>query len=206
METITILKIIILIMSIVIHEVSHGYAALALGDVTAKYAGRLTLNPVKHLDIFGSIVLPLLLLMTGTGFIVGWAKPVPYNPYNLRNQRWGELVVAIAGPLSNICLAVIFGLLVRFAVLLSLPASFVGLALVIVIINLVLAVFNLIPIPPLDGSKVLLSLLPTEQMMKVKAFYERSGLLLIMVVFFVAWNFIWPIVSVLAGLITGFSV
>src|SRR3989338_330219 len=104
----------ILVMSVVIHEVSHGYAALALGDPTAKYQGRLTLNPISHLDPVGSFLVPLLGYFAGD-FIIGWAKPVPFNPYNLRNQKWGEAIVAIAGPLSNIFLATIFGLIIRFA-------------------------------------------------------------------------------------------
>ena len=104
----------ILIMSVVIHEVSHGYAALALGDSTAKYQGRLTLNPLAHLDPVGSFLVPLIGYFFG-GFIIGWARPVPFNPYNLRDQKWGEAIVAIAGPISNILLAVIFGLFIRFA-------------------------------------------------------------------------------------------
>src|SRR3977135_632093 len=102
-------SIIILIFSVIIHEVSHGYAAYLQGDNTAKYAGRLTLNPLKHLEWFGSFILPLMSYLLG-GFIIGWAKPVPFNPYNLRNQRWGEALVALAGPASNICIAVFFAI------------------------------------------------------------------------------------------------
>src|SRR3990172_11913600 len=116
--------IIILIMSVVIHEVSHGYAALALGDPTAKYQGRLTLNPISHLDPIGSFLVPLLGYFVG-GFIIGWAKPVPFNPYNLRNQKWGEALVAIAGPLSNIALALFFGLLIRFGFAYSFGEPFI---------------------------------------------------------------------------------
>src|ERR1041384_3295066 len=107
-------QIAILIMSVVIHEVSHGYAASMLGDETACYQGRLTLNPIKHLDLVGSFIVPVIAYMTG-GFIFGWAKPVPYNPYNLRPGRWSEALVAIAGPISNISLAIIFGLILRFS-------------------------------------------------------------------------------------------
>ena len=106
-----IFQILILIFSVVVHEVSHGYAALALGDKTAQDAGRLTLNPLKHLDPFGSIILPSLSYMLG-GFIFGWAKPVPYNPYNLKNRKWGPAIVALAGPFANVSLAVVFGLIV----------------------------------------------------------------------------------------------
>src|SRR3990167_5871308 len=112
----------VLIFSVVVHEVSHGYAYLALGDRTAKYAGRLTLNPVSHFDLFGSFLLPLFTYFT-TGFIFGWAKPVPYNPYNLRNQKWGPAIVGAAGPLSNIFLAVFFGIVLRIMVSSSLAGS-----------------------------------------------------------------------------------
>ena len=151
-------SIAVLIMSVVIHEVSHGYAADSLGDPTARLAGRLTLNPLKHLDPFGSVLLPALTYLFG-GFIFGWAKPVPYNPYNLKNQRWGPAVVAGAGPLANILIALIFGLAVRFFGN-FLAAGFVQIALAIIFINLILAIFNLVPIPPLDGSKILFAALP----------------------------------------------
>ncbi len=154
-----IFEIAILVMSVVIHEVSHGLAAYALGDQTAKYAGRLTLNPLPHVDLFGSVLLPLLLVFSGSPFLIGWAKPVPYNPYNLSNQKWGPAIVGAAGPLSNITLAVIFGLLVRFGFG-TLPIQFLGMLALIVVTNIGLAVFNMVPIPPLDGSKVLFALLP----------------------------------------------
>lgn len=149
--------IIVLIMSVVIHEVSHGYAAQFLGDPTAKLAGRLTLNPAKHLDPMGSIIVPFFLVLTGAHFLIGWAKPVPYNPYNLSHGKWGEAFVAAAGPLVNLLIAVVFGLLMRFGVL---PISVLEITGYIVFINILLALFNLLPIPPLDGSKVLKALLP----------------------------------------------
>jgi Zn-dependent protease len=203
MEVPIIFSIAVLVMSVVIHEVAHGYAALALGDVTAKYAGRLTLNPIKHIDPFGSIILPLLFALLPGGLILGWAKPVPYNPYNLKNRRWGELIVAAAGPLSNILIAVIFGLLVRFGLAFGLSATMIQLSVVIVLINLVLAFFNLIPVPPLDGSKILLGLLPTEKMIRVRESFERYGMVLIIVVIFFAWSIIGPAVFGLASLLTG---
>ena len=148
----------ILVVSVVIHEVSHGFAANWLGDPTAKLAGRLTLNPVSHIDPMGSIVLPAILVLSGSPFLFGWAKPVPYNPYNLhRGGKWGEAIVAGAGPAANILIALIFGLLVRLDVL---PIEMVSLVISIVFLNILLAVFNLIPIPPLDGSKILSQLLP----------------------------------------------
>jgi Zn-dependent protease len=142
------------------HEVAHGAMAYYFGDSTAKDQGRLTLNPIKHIDIFGSIILPVLLFLTHAGFIIGWAKPVPYNPYNLTNRRVGEFFVSIAGVVVNTIIAIVFGLLLRFSSDLGLSAAVQEIMTYVVLINLVLAVFNLIPIPPLDGSKILLAALP----------------------------------------------
>jgi len=196
-----IFQILILIFSVVIHEVSHGYAAYIQGDNTAKFAGRLTLNPLKHLEWFGSFILPVLSYITG-GFIIGWAKPVPFNPYNLRNQRWGEAIVAFAGPLSNICIALFFGLLIRFGVAQSFGQAFFHMTTMIVFINLVLATFNLIPVPPLDGSKILFSILPYS-MQNLRDFLEQNGIFIMLFVIFFLWRFILPLVSWEFSLITG---
>lgn len=155
-----------LTIAIVFHEVAHGRMALALGDRTAQEMGRLSLNPIRHIDPFGTLILPLMLAVSGAP-IFGWAKPVPYNPARLRNPRWGSVLVAAAGPLSNIVLA----LLVPAAILLLLSAldSLIPIALYpfitanifnFVAINIFLAVFNMIPLPPFDGSKVLAGFLP----------------------------------------------
>ncbi|MCX6736664.1 MAG: site-2 protease family protein [Candidatus Parcubacteria bacterium] len=150
-----IFQLIVFLFSAVIHEVAHGYAALFLGDDTAKRMGRLTLNPIKHLDLFGSIIMPLLLYLGSAGsFIFGWAKPVPYNPYNLKHPAKDSALLALAGPGANLFLALLFGLTIRFGSSL-LPLNILQALSTIVIINLALALFNLIPIPPLDGSKVL---------------------------------------------------
>ncbi|OHB18891.1 MAG: hypothetical protein A2854_03505 [Parcubacteria group bacterium RIFCSPHIGHO2_01_FULL_56_18] len=150
--------IIVIMFSAIIHEVMHGVAADRLGDPTARYAGRLTLNPIPHLDPFGSILLPLMLSLSGSPIFFGWAKPVPYNPYNLQaNPRWGEAIVAIAGPLSNFALALIAALVIRANIL---PLEIAGAVFLVVVVNVMLGIFNLIPIPPLDGSKVLSALLP----------------------------------------------
>jgi Zn-dependent protease len=152
--------IIVLIMSIVIHEYAHGYVAYLYGDDTARYEGRLTLNPLKHLELFGSIILPLVLLFSNAGFILGWAKPVPYNPDNLKGGRVAHVMVALAGILSNIGIAIIFGLIMRFAPVLGIESlsevalsSFYKIMTSIVLLNIVLAFFNLIPIHLLMGPK-----------------------------------------------------
>lgn len=138
-------------MSAIFHEYAHAWTALYLGDPTAKHAGRLTLNPIAHMDLFGTVLLPLFLLLTSNTFI-GYAKPVPVNPYNLSDQKYGEAKVAIAGPLSNIFIAIIFSTIIRFVS----PSGFWLTAIsYIIFINIILALFNLIPVPPLDGSKLL---------------------------------------------------
>jgi len=153
------IAVIILIFSIILHEVAHGYVADLLGDPTARYSGRLTLNPLPHIDPMGSVIIPGLLALTHSPFLFGWAKPVPYNPYNLKNQKWGEAMVGFAGPFTNFIIALGFGLVIRFsgATLGDTLTSAFALA---VFSNLSLAILNLIPIPPLDGSKVLKALLP----------------------------------------------
>ncbi|NBV77529.1 site-2 protease family protein [bacterium] len=150
--------VVVVIFSAVIHEVMHGVAANSLGDPTARYAGRLTLNPLKHLDPFGSVILPGLLALSQSPFLFGWALPVPYNPYNLKQGRFSEAIVAGAGPLSNLTIAALFGIVLQLGVM---PEAAQGLLFTVVVVNVMLFLFNLIPIPPLDGSKILSSLLPT---------------------------------------------
>lgn len=186
--------IFVLIFSVIIHEVAHGLIADHLGDPTARYAGRLTLNPLPHLDPIGSVLLPLISFYAG-GFIFGWAKPVPYNPYNLRQPRRDSMLVALAGPLSNILLASLFLLLfhlvpitlMEFKGILAYPAR----------INLVLALFNLIPIPPLDGSKIFLSWLPTEK----QIYLEQYGFVLVILFLFLFGGLFFRLINVISGLL-----
>ncbi len=172
-----------------------------LGDPTARLQGRLTLNPIKHIDPFGSVILPLMMAIITPGFVFGWAKPVPYNPYNLKNKRSGEFLIAAAGPLSNLVIALIFGLIIRF-VQEGVMTPFIEIASYIVIINLTLAVFNLIPIPPLDGSKLLFSMLP-QQYGKTRMMLETYAPILIIVVVFFLWKLIYPVIWPIFRAFTG---
>ncbi len=191
-----IFQILVLLFSVVIHEVSHGYAAEALGDPTARMAGRLTLNPIKHLDLFGSIIIPLLLIVSSASFIIGWAKPVPYNPNRLvKDKKYGPLKVALAGPFSNLAIAAVFGIFLRFAHT-FIPEALVITFGVVVFINILLAVFNLIPIPPLDGSKILTVILPPKYSLKV----QQIGLIGIFLVLFFLMYFGSAIFSLTASL------
>lgn len=202
-------QIVILIFSVVIHEVSHGYAALALGDRTAQEQGRLTLNPIRHIDPFGSILLPVIAYLAG-GIIFGWAKPVPYNPYNLRNQKWGPAVVGAAGPLANISLAIVFGLIFRFLPSVSNGLSgsfllnFMTIASTIALLNLALAFFNLVPIPPLDGSKVLFAALPYEWR-GLQWTLEQYGFFFVLIFIFFFSRWLIPLILTAFRLITGAS-
>ncbi len=193
----------ILIMSVVIHEVSHGYVANIFGDPTARLAGRLTLNPVPHIDPLGSFIIPAILFFSTHGsFVFGWAKPVPVNPYNIKKGRLGMGLVSAAGVLSNLLVAIIFGLIVRFSEALALSSSFVEIALNIMVINLVLAIFNLIPVPPLDGSKVLFSLLPV-RLHYIEEALERYWMFLIIGVLLLAPSIILPILQFMVRLLVG---
>jgi len=203
------LQLAILIMSVVIHEVCHGFAALMLGDHTAKMAGRLTLNPIKHLDPVGSVMLPLFLIIIQSPFLFGWAKPVPYNPYNLKNQKYGSAIVGLAGPGANIAIALVFGLALRFSGMFDAGSpvfsAFLEVFSIIVFINLLLAIFNLIPIPPLDGSKILFAVLPSH-MQNIRYTLERYGFILLIFFIFFLFKFIFPVIVFFHFLITGRSI
>jgi Zn-dependent protease len=196
-----VVSIAILITSVVIHEIAHGFAAYKLGDPTAKYAGRLTLNPIPHLDPIGSILTPGVLIILGTPFLFGWAKPVPFNPYNLKHPRRDEAIIAFAGPLSNIILAVAAALVYR--ILVPDPGTIVATILAsFIFINLVLAVFNLVPIPPLDGSKLVFSAFPSIAVFRETL--ESIGFFLIILFIISPFSdFIAPLVSAISSFLVG---
>jgi Zn-dependent protease len=202
MEPITLITTIaILIMSVVMHELSHGYVAELLGDPTPRLQGRLTINPMKHLELFGSLIVPLITSVAG--FTFGWAKPIQWNPYNIHNKRIGELLISLAGPTANILIAFVFGLVIRFGVgIFSL--AFIYISSYIVAINISLAIFNLVPIPPLDGSKILFSLLPPH-MSHVREFSERYAIVLFLLLIFFFWRFIEPVIPFIFKIFTGIA-
>lgn len=185
MET-SIFTVIVLIISVILHEVAHGWAANALGDPTAKLQGRLSLNPIRHIDPVGSVLIPAVLVLTNSSFLFGWAKPVPYNPYNLKNQRWGEAIVGVAGVAVNLFIAVLFALIARYAFAAGM-VEFGTLAALVTLVNLSLGIFNLLPIPPLDGFTVLRGVLPFKASMKLREIEDRiqaGGILSLVVILF----------------------
>jgi Zn-dependent protease len=197
----TILSIVILIFSVILHEVSHGLMADALGDPTARLSGRLTLNPIKHIDPVGSILVPLITSLFG--FTFGWAKPVPYNPYNLKNRRQGEFLIALAGPASNLLIALIFGTIMRFtATAANIGDPFFQVVTYIVVINIILAIFNLIPLPPLDGSKLLFSILPNKYG-HVRYILEAYAPIFVLIVVFFLWQVVAPVIPWAFWVFTG---
>lgn len=211
MDPLMIIAVIVaLVFSVVLHEMAHGYAANWLGDPTARLAGRLTANPIPHLDPLMSVILPGLLAVTGSPLLFGAAKPVPYNPYNFTNQKWGEAIVAVAGPATNILIAIVFGLLVRAQDYLALSDTFVFISIKIIMLNIFLALFNLLPIPPLDGSKILPRFLPLSLAMKYDGLSRTMGqntgmtfMVLILVFVFLLAEPLYQFTDWLAFLLTG---
>ncbi|MFH0712559.1 MAG: site-2 protease family protein [Candidatus Jorgensenbacteria bacterium] len=193
---------VVIVISAVFHEYAHALVAYRLGDTTAKDAGRLTLNPFVHLDLVGTVLVPLFLLLT-SGIFIGWAKPVPYNPFALRDKRYGSLKVGVAGPLSNLIIAVVLGIIIRLAGSFGLIGGavspmflqFLGL---IVYVNIFLAVFNLLPFPPLDGSKIFADLFP-----RFSRNFMQLGFLGIFLALFLAFFILSPIADFLFRIIVG---
>lgn len=201
---IRIFQIIVVLFSVVLHEVMHGVVALRLGDTTAKDAGRLTLNPISHLDLMGSVIVPLVAVLLA-GFPFGWAKPVPYNPYNLKNPRKGAALIAGAGPASNFVLAIAFGLILNFVVPFlpfAVSPALIIFFHIIILTNVVLGVFNLVPIPPLDGSKILFFLLGRRALNFQRALSQYGFMLVLLFIFF-GFSIIQPVIWWIYQLIAG---
>ena len=190
---------IIIIPSAIIHEYAHGWMANQLGDPTARFAGRLTIDPRAHIDKWGTILLPVgLFILTGGRFMFAYAKPVPYNPYNLRDQKWGPVWVGLAGPMANFLLALSFAVLYRALPLMAI-SEFLA---IIVMANITLMVFNLLPIPPLDGSKLLYALLPASAY-KVRSFFDRYGFVILLFFVFFLFDLLQPVIRFLISWLLG---
>lgn len=204
--SLSIFYFLILIFSIVVHEVAHGLAAEREGDPTARMLGRITLNPIKHIDWVGSIILPFILIVSNAGFVIGWAKPVPYNENNLKRGNKSVAWVAIAGILVNLGLAVLFSILLRVMVATGTATPAIAeIASIVVLVNIMLAFFNAIPLAPLDGFRFLSAVLPrrTEPTMRL---IEQYSLPLLFVFIIFGWKVIAPFVFVLFSLLTGLAI
>jgi len=203
---INIVGFIIFIFSIIIHEIAHGLMAEKLGDPTARLSKRLTLNPLPHIDPVMSIIFPLLLIFSGSPVIFGAAKPVPIDPYNLRNPRKDMGLIGLAGPLSNLILVVVLSLIARISLPLIQYSFLFGILQYGTQINIMLAIFNLIPLPPLDGGRIAVALLP-EKYADALASLERFGILIILFLLlfptslFSLPNFIYKITNLLFSLV-----
>jgi len=192
-------RIILVVIAVVGHEIAHGYAALYEGDTTARDAGRLTLNVFAHIDPFMSVILPGLLLLTGSPILFGAAKPVPVNPYRFRHGEWGDVLVSAAGPGANLAMAAVLGALG------TLVPAFHLIGYAGVLINVVLAVFNLLPIPPLDGSRIIAPFLPPRWRWQWHRLDQYGFLFLFMVLFFfngILWRAIGPVIDALVAVFT----
>jgi Zn-dependent protease len=197
---------VIFLLSLTVHECAHAWAAEKSGDPTGRYLGRITLNPIPHIDIFGTVIFPLVAITTG-GWMFGWAKPVPFNPINLRDRRWGEIFIAIAGPLSNVLLVIVFFVLFKLIFGSSMrpsnPLGDMGQPVAMMLdtgmkLNIVLAVFNMLPIPPLDGSHVARNLLPDSLAETYSQIPDWAGFIVLFLLIGVGFTsmLIWPIFDV----------
>lgn len=186
----SIIFVVVLIISIILHEIAHGYTADKLGDPTARLQGRLSLNPLVHIDWIGSIILPFFLVISGSPFILGWAKPVPFNPYNMKNPKWGGAFVAAAGPLTNIAIALVAAAALS---IFNFSEGVIFFVSSIIITNIALAVFNMLPIPPLDGHHILYAILPN-RFYKIKELLRKYSFIILITFVIFGWRFISPII------------
>ncbi len=191
-------------LTIIIHEVAHGWMADKLGDPTARLSGRLTLNPIPHIDLYGTVLLPLFLILIHSPFVFGWAKPVPIDPYNLKDQKKDAALISLAGPMANIIIATILAILYRIVP----NPIWSGIIIQVLQFNVVLAVFNLIPISPLDGEKIVVGLLPRKEAYAFDSFMTRYGMMLLVFVIFPIFSgvsllsyIIYPIVKIILNLL-----
>lgn len=194
-----------MLLALTFHEYAHGWMANRLGDPTAKVLGRLSMNPLVHIDLFGTVLLPLLLIISKAPFVFGWAKPVPVDPYNLRHPRKDMIWVGLAGPAANFLLAFLAGMLIRLLNLLGIGFHgpfevFLFILTAFVLINLVFAAFNLIPVPPLDGSRLVAGLLPLSWAMPYIRL-ERYGMMILILLFILGKPFIQIFLSLFVGFV-----
>jgi len=201
--------IIAFLLAITIHEAAHAWMADRLGDPTARLMGRLTLNPLAHIDLYGTILFPLLLILLRFPIVFGWAKPVRYDPYNLADPRRDSALISLAGPLSNLTLAIISALALRIVLTPFSPFLFLsGFLSPLIWINIALAIFNLLPIHPLDGGKILVGLLPQKEAYEADVFLKQYGMIILFFLIFPIFGgrsfislVIWPAISFLAGIL-----
>lgn len=182
-----------LVISITVHEFAHAWTADRLGDPTARVAGQLTLNPFAHIDPLGTVILPLLSLLSGPGTVFGWGKPTPFDPYNLKNPRRDAGIISIAGPISNLLFAILIALAVHF-----LPGIFAIFLIPLILVNISLAVFNLVPVGPLDGQKIIFALLPRDLAYEFQAIMSRYGTLILLFMIFPFFGGQAPIMSIIS--------
>ncbi len=202
----TVFSLIILVFSVISHEVAHGYAAYWFGDKTAYFAGRLTLNPLRHIDPLGTVIFPLLSYLS-FGFLAGWAKPVPYNPFLLKNRYWGEIVVSSAGILTNVVIGIIFAVFLRNSDFFSFSSASQTILFDIVIINIFLAAFNVLPFPPFDGLRIIFAIFPRATA-GLSRYMDENHLAFIVLSIFIAsyvFKYLLPAIYWFVSLLTGVS-
>lgn len=191
--------VLVIIPSAILHEWAHGFAADKLGDPTPRLAGRLTINPIPHIDPWGTLLMPFLLFfLTSGSFMFAYAKPVPFNPLALRLRKYGAAVVGVAGPLANLIVAFGLGIIIRFMDV----SSFTEFLSIVVYANILLAVFNLVPIPPLDGHHVLFSVLP-DKLYTFKVWLQKYGFVILIVFLLFLFDWLRPVMNWLFSLATG---